>query len=247
MVEALHRHSHSNCGGVDVDRLRAVPAGLPLRRFEGGRPALAVDVSPWLRSDAPCSAERVFLPRLRPGGVRLPVLPGLAVLVRRRPRTGSHFPNVGPGRGRARTEDDATAVTAPQLRAVAERFISASQWAPGDPDVTIVMDAGYDVTRLAWILRDLPVELVGRVRGDRVMRLPKPPPEEYAPGPSPRWQAAEARQGVPLRQTRDRARGSDHHRHRQLRHGRAQAWGRVHPRLPHRSSWPEHDGELAMP
>lgn len=33
----------------------------------------------------------------------------------------------------------------------------------------------YDVTRLAWVLRDLPVEMVGRVRSDRVMRLPKPP------------------------------------------------------------------------
>jgi DDE superfamily endonuclease len=57
-------------------------------------------------------------------------------------------------------EDDATAVTATQLRAVTERLISAGQWAPGDPDITIVMDAGYDVTRLAWIRRDLPVELV---------------------------------------------------------------------------------------
>ncbi|MCX5130117.1 hypothetical protein OOK25_41660 [Streptomyces sp. NBC_00347] len=38
----------------------------------------------------------------------------------------------------------------------------------------IVGDVGYDVTRLAWVLRDLPVELVGRVRSDHVMRLPKP-------------------------------------------------------------------------
>ncbi|MFC6986862.1 transposase [Streptomyces cirratus] len=47
--------------------------------------------------------------------------------------------------------------------------------APGEPDITIVTDAGYDVTRLARVLQDLPVELVGRVRGDRAMRLPKPP------------------------------------------------------------------------
>ncbi|WP_407706317.1 transposase [Streptomyces scopuliridis] len=33
-------------------------------------------------------------------------------------------------------------------------------------------DAGYDVARLAWVPRHLPVELVGRIRGDRVMRLP---------------------------------------------------------------------------
>jgi hypothetical protein len=39
----------------------------------------------------------------------------------------------------------------------------------------IVSDAGYDVTRLAWVLRNLPVELVGRVRSGRVMRLPTPP------------------------------------------------------------------------
>lgn len=36
------------------------------------------------------------------------------------------------------------------------------------------MDAAYDVTRLARVLRDLPVELVGRIRGDRVMGLPNP-------------------------------------------------------------------------
>ncbi|TRO55818.1 transposase, partial [Streptomyces sp. IB201691-2A2] len=58
-----HRRGHGalygalNRGGVDVDRLRTVLAGLPLPRFEGGRLVLAVDVSPWLRSDAPCSAD----------------------------------------------------------------------------------------------------------------------------------------------------------------------------------------------
>ncbi|MGW5611729.1 transposase [Streptomyces sp. NPDC003753] len=71
--------------------------------------------------------------------------------------------------------DDATAVTAAQLRDVVERLIAAGQWQPGEPDIVIVTDAGYDVTRLAWMLRDLPVELIGRIRGDRVMRLPKPP------------------------------------------------------------------------
>lgn len=71
--------------------------------------------------------------------------------------------------------DDATAITADQLRGVVERLITAGQWQAGDPDIVIVSDAGYDVTRLAWVLRDLPVEMVGRVRSDRVMRLPKPP------------------------------------------------------------------------
>jgi DDE superfamily endonuclease len=81
---------------------------------------------------------------------------------------------------RLRPIDDATAVTAAQLRGGVERLISAGQSKPGDPDIAIVADAGYDVTRLAWVLGDLPVELVGRIRSDRVMRLPKPP-RVYSP------------------------------------------------------------------
>ncbi|MFI0155841.1 transposase [Streptomyces lydicus] len=50
----------------------------------------------------------------------------------------------------------------------------AGRWQPGEWDIVIVTDSGCDVTRLAWVLRDLPVELIGRNRGDRVMRLPKP-------------------------------------------------------------------------
>jgi hypothetical protein len=45
--------------------------------------------------------------------------------------------------------DAATAVTAAQLRDVFTRLLRAGQWKVGDPDILIVMDAGYDVTRLA--------------------------------------------------------------------------------------------------
>ncbi|WP_413098132.1 hypothetical protein [Streptomyces sp. Inha503] len=54
-----------NHGRLDVDRLRTVPAGLWLPRFDGGRLVWAADVPPWLRPDAPCSAERHVLPPLR--------------------------------------------------------------------------------------------------------------------------------------------------------------------------------------
>ncbi|WP_268249174.1 transposase [Nocardiopsis terrae] len=60
--------------------------------------------------------------------------------------------------------DDATALTAAQLREVVNRLITAGYWCPGDPDILIVMDSGYDVTRLAFVLADLPVQLVGRIR-----------------------------------------------------------------------------------
>ncbi|MET8988109.1 transposase [Nonomuraea wenchangensis] len=75
--------------------------------------------------------------------------------------------------------DDATAVTANQLRGVIERLITAGQWRTGDPDVLSVTDAGYDITRLANVLRDLPVELPGRIPSDWVMRRPAPSREEF--------------------------------------------------------------------
>jgi hypothetical protein len=73
--------------------------------------------------------------------------------------------------------DDATAVTAEQLRAVIERLIAAGHWRPGDPDIVIVADTGQDIrdiTRLAYVLADLPVELVGRIRSDRGAHPPRP-------------------------------------------------------------------------
>ena len=54
-------------------------------------------------------------------------------------------------------------------------LVAAGPWRAGDPDMLIVFDAGYDVTRLAWQLKDLPVEVAGRLRSDRVLYFPAPP------------------------------------------------------------------------
>jgi hypothetical protein len=40
------------------------------------------------------------------------------------------------------------------------RLIAAGHWHQGDRPVLVVFDPGYDVTRLAWLLPDLPVELL---------------------------------------------------------------------------------------
>jgi hypothetical protein len=176
-----HRRGHGamygglNHGRIDAGRLRTVLAGLSLPRFDDGRLVLAVDVSPWLRSDAPCSADRLFCHvygRAKTASQFIPGWPYSFVAVLEPGATSwtaiLDAVRLGPA-------DDATAVTAAQLRGVVERLVAAGQWQNGDPQIVIVSDAGYDVTRLAWVLRDLPVELVGRVRSDRVMRLPKPP------------------------------------------------------------------------
>ena len=176
-----HRRSHGmlydglGCGRIDVDRLRVTLAGLPLPRATDGRIMLAVDVSPWLRSDAPTSAERLFCHVYGRAKHQAQLIPGWPY---------SFVAALEPGRTswtavldavRLGPTDDATAVTAGQLRAVVGRLTEAGHWHDGDPDILIVCDAGYDVTRLAFVLADLPVELLGRIRSDRVLRLPRPP------------------------------------------------------------------------
>lgn len=76
---------------------------------------------------------------------------------------------------RLRPCEDATAITADQLRNVVKRLITTMQQQGTHPEVLVVMDAGYDVTRLAWLLRDVPVSLVGRVRSDRAFSAPAGP------------------------------------------------------------------------
>jgi hypothetical protein len=77
-------------------------------------------------------------------------------------------------------DDDEAEVTAAQVRDVVARLVTAGHWREGDPPILVIFDAGYDVTRLAYQLADLPVELLGRLRSDRVMLLPAPP---RPPGP----------------------------------------------------------------
>ena len=49
-----------NNGDIDVPRLRQVLAHLPMPQAAEGRLVLAVDISHWLRPDAPTSLDRLF-------------------------------------------------------------------------------------------------------------------------------------------------------------------------------------------
>ena len=61
-----HRRGHGALydalgrGRIEVARLRATLAGLPLPRAADGRLVLGVDVTPWLRPDAATSPDRSF-------------------------------------------------------------------------------------------------------------------------------------------------------------------------------------------
>ncbi|MFF9070668.1 transposase [Streptomyces sp. NPDC014891] len=104
--------------------------------------------------------------------------PGLAAATsRRRP--------AGPGRRRhmlatARRHRHRTAAARPGRAAV-----SAGQWQTGDPNVLVIADAGYDAPRLAFLRRDLPAQMLARVRSDRVQRRPTPLREPHTRGRPP--------------------------------------------------------------
>jgi hypothetical protein len=137
-------------------------------------------------------------------------------------------------------------VTAAQLRDVVARIIAAGQWKDGDPGILVVLDAGYDLTRLAWLLADLPLEILGRLRSDRVMHCPAPPlPARPAStgGRRPRHGRKlvfgdPATWPEPAAVTRTET----------SRYGTAEAsaWGRMHQRLARRGAWEDHEGELPV-
>ena len=141
---------------------------------------------PWLRSDAPTSADRLFCHVYGRGRGQSQLIPGWPY---------SFVAALEPGRTswtavldavRLGPERRSTVVTAAQLRDLVGRLRTAGQHHDGDPDILVVLDAGYDVHRLAFLLADLPVQLLGRLRADRVLCLPAPPRRPGRGGRPPR-------------------------------------------------------------
>src|SRR5437764_3848899 len=244
-----HRRGHGarydpvSHGRADIGRVRRSLAGLPLPRAADGRLMLAADVCNWLRPGAATSPERLFCHVYGRGKGQAQMIPGWPYSV---------IAALEPGRTcwtsvldavRLGPDDDEAEVTAGQVREVITRLIEAGHWREGDPPVLVIFDAGYDVTRLAWLLADLPVELLGRLRSGRVMRLPAPPRQPGTNG-RPRKHGGElalADPGTwPAPQLTTTTVTS--------RYGTAvaTAWDRVHPRLTRRAAWLDHDGELPV-
>jgi len=231
-----------NCGDVRVAWLRWALAALPLPAWPDGRIRLAVDVSNWLRPDAATSPQRLFCHCYGRGKNSAQMIPGWPY---------SFVAALEPGRTswvrlldavRLGPADDLTAVTAAQVREVVQRIIAAGHWRQGDPPVMVIFDAGYEPARLAWLLRDLPVQVIGRLGSNRVLRHPPAPrrpgqmgrpvrhgPEfELAasthPGPDVITTTATSRYGTAI----------------------AAAWHRMHPKLYARGAWAGHPGKLPV-
>jgi len=127
-LAAEHRRGHGalydavNHGRIDIGRLRRALAGLALPRAADGRLMLAADVSNWLRPGAATSPERLFCHVYGRGKGQAQMIPGwpYSVIAALEPGRTSWTAvldavRLGPG-------DDATAVTAAQVRDVITRL-----------------------------------------------------------------------------------------------------------------------------
>lgn len=242
---AEHRCGHGalydalNCGRIDVDGLRKALAMLPQPKAAVGRLVLAVHVSAWLRPDAPCSPDRLFSHVYgRSGRSSDPFIPGWPYSFVAALETGRtswcqllDAVRLGP-------DDDVAEVTAAQVRHVVTDLIAQGQWEAGDDDILIVFAAGYDAPRMAHLLGGLPVEVLGHMRSDRVMRRPAPSLEEY-PLSYPLG-GRPPKHGKEFRFARIDTWGDPDAETVQVtdRYGTAQsmAWDRIHPRLTTRSA-----------
>ncbi|WUV39448.1 transposase [Streptomyces sp. NBC_01483] len=244
-----HRRGHGamydavNNGNMDVPRLLT---GLPMPQAADGRLVLAVDVSNVLRPDAPASADRLFCHVCGRSGRSsdqfVPGWPYSFVAALESGRTSWCQPldtvRLGPA-------DDTAEVTAAQVRRVVVDLIEMGRWHFGDRDILVVFDAGYDAPRMSRPLAGLPVEVLGRIRTDRVMRKPVP-----VPWVSPPQGGRPPKHGKEFRFAKPETWGEPDAATTQVtdRYGtaRAMAWDRIHPRLTTRSAWIDHASELPV-
>ena len=122
-------------------------------------------------------------------------------------------------------------------------LISTGHWREGDPEIWIIGDSGYDGPRLAFLLTDLPVRVLVRMRSDRVLAFPAPPRQ---PGTRGRTARHGARFAFLDPQTwPPPAHTTTTHT---TRYGTAHArsWDRLHPTLTRTGAWTDHHGPLPI-
>lgn len=248
-LEPEHRRGHGslyeglNHGGVDVGKFRNVVARQRIPRCDDGRIVLAIDVSHWLRPDANTSPERLFCHTYARGKGQAQMIPGWPY---------SFVAALEPGRTswtaildavRVHPSDEHTDLAATQLRAVVQALVAAGHWREGDPEIWIVGDSGYDGPRLAFLLADLPVGVLVRMRSDRVLAFPAPPRAPGALGRGKRHGARFEFKDPHTWPTPAHSTTTD-----TTRYGAAHArsWDRLHPTLTRTGSWTDHKGQLPI-
>ncbi len=151
-------------GRMDVARLRTALTRVPLLRAADGRLVLGMDITSWLRPEAHTSPQQILCHTYGRGKDTHMMVPGWPYSVVVALETGRGSWTAPVDAVRLVPGMDAASVSARQIRDVVGRLTRAGQWRPGDPDILLVADAGYDGPRLAHVLADLPVTVLVRMR-----------------------------------------------------------------------------------
>src|SRR5512142_3077993 len=232
-----------NYARIDIGRLRRCLAGLPLPRAAGGRLMLAAGVSNWLRPGAATSPDRLFCHVYGRGKGPAQMIPGWPYSAAAALEPGRTSWTAVLDAVRLGADDDEAEVAACQIREVITRLIAAGHWRQGDLPILVIFDAGYDPMRLAHQLTGLPVEILGRLRSDRVLHFPVPARQPGTDGRPPRHGREFA---LPDPATWPDPAVTTTTQTTRYGTAVAQAWDRLHPRLTHRSAWLDHDGPLPV-
>jgi hypothetical protein len=232
------------CGEIDIHALGELIASC-WDRPDGGPVKIAVDTSAWPRPDAETSQARCHCyTSCRCDGVRK-TIPGWPFSFAAGLEWGASSWTTLLDAVRIGPEDDATVVTVAQIARVLARLDAAGMLAQR-PAAVFVFDSGYDLTRIAYLAegQGLGVQVLGRVRSDRVF---------YTPAPTGR---VEGQQGRPRRHgdrfelakpaslpAADAQLGAHSARYGSVR---VEAWHGLHQQLSRQAGWAEFVGVLPI-
>jgi hypothetical protein len=248
-LTGVHRRGHGAMydalahGSIAIARFRMALAGLELPRSADRQLSIAIDVTAWPRPDAECSPARLHCHRPCRCDAARQTIPGWPYSVAAAlggGRTSWTAPldicRIGP-------HDDLTDFTAGQIRDLVKRLTAAGQLRPDDPPPLVILDSGYDIVRLTWLLRHEPVRLLGRIRADRVMYGPPGRRRGPRPGRQPRHGAEFRLAEAATHPDPAQESASTHPRFGPVL---ARCWGHLHPKLERRNSWADHDADLPI-
>ena len=247
-VEPEFRRGHGSVydalagGRVDAARLRRLQVAAMPDAAPGDPVMFGIDVTPLARPDALFADEMVMVQVRGAGGDRY--LPGwpLSVL------TGLHWGSSSwvdaIEARRLRPGEDHAGATVAQVSDLLGDLAATGKWKPGDPPPLVLPDAGYPATSISWALAGQPVQVLVRLRSDRVFH--GDPPERAA-----------GQRGAPRRHGQRFALddASTHHApdielaRQSARYGsvRVRAWGGLHQALGRSGRWQDYPEDEPLP
>jgi hypothetical protein len=248
-LQPVHRRGHGALydalarGDVDVTGL----AGLLARSWQPvdeGPVKIAVDVSAWPRPHAETSAERCFCYSPCRCTATRKAVPGWPYSFAAGLEWGPTSWTALLDAERLTTHHDATLATVAQVTRVRAALDSAGHLT-GRPAPLFVFDAGYDLTRISWLLaRSGPaVQVLGRIRANRVFRAdPVQRPRHL--GGRPRRHGTVFKLADPSTWTTpDTTLNCNNDRYGAVT---VHTWHRYHQELERDRGWAGHQGELPV-